>query len=93
MGTPVNVTLVRVSLNWLLMTAPNSHIFELLNQPFKSGLVVVVSSASSIFFFFFGGGGGGGGGSGGLPGKITFGLLHADPLHPKVSIYKDMGIV
>ena len=49
MGTLVNVTLVRVSLNWLLMTAPNSHIFELLVQPFKSGLVVVASSASSIF--------------------------------------------
>ena len=56
MGTLVNVTLVRVSLNWLPMTAPNSHIFELLVQPFKSGLVVVASSASSIFF---GGGGGG----------------------------------
>ena len=70
------------------MTAPNSHIFELLVQPFKSGLVVVVSSASSIFFW-----GGVGGGSGGLAVKMTFGLLHADPLHPKVSIYKDMGIV
>ena len=61
MGTLVNVTLVRVSLNWLPMTAPNSHIFELLVQPFKSGLVVVASSASSIFFFGGGGGGGGGG--------------------------------
>ena len=39
------------------MTAPNSHIFELLVQPFKSGLVVVACSASS-FFFFCGGGGG-----------------------------------
>ena len=70
------------------MTVPNSHIFELLVQPFKSGLVVVASSASSIFF-----GGGVGGGGGGLAVKMTFGLLHADPLHPKVSIYKDMGIV
>ena len=89
MGTVVNVTLVRVLLNWLLMTAPNSHIFELLVQPFKSGLVVVACSASSIFFFFWGGGGGGGG----LAVKMTFGLVHADPLHPKASIYKDMGIV
>ena len=72
------------------MTAPNSHIFELLVHPFKSGLVVVASSASSIFFL---GGGGVGGGGGGLAVKMTFGLLHADPLHPKVSIYKDMGIV
>ena len=56
MGTVVNVTLVRVLLNWLLMTAPNSHIFELLVQPFKSGLVVVACSAPS-FFFFCGGGG------------------------------------
>ena len=70
------------------MTAPNSHIFELLVQPFKSGLVVVACSASSIFFFL-----GGGGGGGGLAVKMTFGLVHADPLHPKVSIYKDMGIV
>ena len=53
MDTLVNVTLARVLLNWLLMTAPNSHIFELLVQPFKSGLVVVASSASSIFFFFW----------------------------------------
>lgn len=52
MGTVVNVTLVRVLLNWLLMTAPNSHIFELLIQPFKSGLLVIACSASSIFFFF-----------------------------------------
>lgn len=55
MGTVVNVTLVRVLLNWLLMTAPNSHIFELLIQPFKSGLLVIACSASSIFFFFEGG--------------------------------------
>ena len=87
MGTVVNVTLVRVLLNWLLMTVPNSHIFELLIQPFKSGLLVIACSASSNFFFFFGGGGGG------LAVKMTFGLVHADPLHPKVSIYKDMGIV
>ena len=87
MGTLVNVTLVRVLLNWLLMTVPNSHIFVLLVQPFKSRLVVVASSASSIFFFW------GGGGGGGLAVKMTFGLVHADPLHPKVSIYKDMGIV
>ena len=60
MGTLVNVTLVRVLLNWLQKTAPNSHIFELLVQPFKSGLVVVARSASSIFFF------GGGGGVGGV---------------------------
>ena len=86
MDTLVNVTLARVLLNWLLITAPNSHIFELLAQPFKSGLVVVASSASSIFFFLVGGGGGG------LAVKMTFGLVHADPLHPKVSIYKDMGI-
>ena len=57
MDTLVNITLVRVLLNWLLMTAPNSHIFELLVQPFKSGLVVVASSASLIFFFRGGGGG------------------------------------
>ena len=87
MGTVVNVTLVRVLLNWLLMTVPNSHIFELLIQPFKSGLLVIACSASSNFFFFFGGGGGG------LAVKMTFGLVHAAPLHPKVSIYKDMGIV
>ena len=68
------------------MTAPNSHIFELLIQPFKSGLLVIVSSASSNFFF-------GGVGGGGLAVKMTFGLVHAAPLHPKVSIYKDMGIV
>lgn len=86
MGTLVNVTLVRVLLNWLLMTVPNSHIFELFVQPFKSGLAVVVSRASSIFF-----GGGVGGGGGRLAVKITFGLVHVDPLHPKVSIYKDMG--
>ena len=86
MGTVVNVTLVRVLLNWLLMTAPNSHIFELLIQPFKSGLLVIVSSASSNFFFW-------GVGGGGLAVKMTFGLVHAAPLHPKVSIYKDMGIV
>ena len=91
MGTVVNVTLVRVLLNWLLMTVPNSHIFELLIQPFKSGLLVIACSASSNFFFF--GGGGGGGGGGGLAVKMTFGLVHADPLHPEVSIYKDMGIV
>ena len=87
METLVNVTFARVLLNWLLMTAPNSHIFELLVQPFKSGLVVVASSASSIFFFLVGGGGGG------LAVKMTFGLVHADPLHHKVSIYKDMRIV
>ena len=87
MGTVVNVTLVRVLLNWLLMTAPNSHIFELLIQPFKSGLLVIACSASSIFFL------GGGGGGGGLAVKMSFGLVHADPLHPKVSIYKDMGVV
>ena len=86
MGTVVNVTLVRVLLNWLLMTVPNSHIFELLIQPFKSGLLVIACSASSNFFFF-------GGGGGGLAVKMTFGLVHAAPLHPKVSIYKDMGIV
>ena len=85
MGTVVNVTLVRVLLNWLLMTAPNSHIFELLIQPFKSGLLVIACSASSNFFL--------GGGGGGLAVKMTFGLVHAAPLHPKVSIYKDMGIV
>ena len=85
MGTLVNVTFVRVLLNWLLITAPNSHIFDLLVQPVKSGLVVVASSACF--------GGGGGEGCGGLANKRTFGLVHADPLHPKVSIYKDMGIV
>ena len=73
------------------MTVPNSHIFELLVQPFKSGLVVVASSASSIFLG--GGWGGGGGGGGGLAVKMTFGLVDTDPLHPKVTIYKDMGIV
>ena len=39
------------------MTAPNSHIFELLIQPFKSELLVIACSASSNFFFFLGGGG------------------------------------
>ena len=87
MGILVNVTFVRVLLNWLLITAPNSHVFDLLVQPVKSGLVVVASSAC------FGGGGGGREGGGGLAVKMTFGLVHADPLHPKVSIYKDMGIV
>ena len=53
MGTLVNVTFVRVLLNWLLITAPNSHIFDLLVQPVKSGLVVVAGSAC------FGDGGGG----------------------------------
>lgn len=68
MGTLVNVTFVRVLLNWLLITAPNSHIFDLLVQPVKSGLVVVAGSAC------FGDGGGGGRGWG-LAVKMTFGLV------------------